>query len=464
MATITSHGAAQTVTGSCHLLEINNKKILIDCGMFQGHLEQKNYEPFGFDAKNIDYVLITHAHLDHVGRLPKLVKEGFEGVIIATSATLDLAQIILLDSAKIMKEDFKMHYKKAQRRGKEHTLQAPLYEKSDVDDLFALSRIISHYEKSIKLCKGVEATFHNAGHILGSAFIELKLKEKKAKKRIIFSGDIGNTNDMVLPNLVAAPKADYLYVESTYGDRNHQGIDNSIKELQEIITSTLQNDGNVIIPSFAIERTQEILCILKDMYKNGTLPQCRIFLDSPMATKATQTYTMHSKLLSKKCRKNKKEDGLIFDFKALEYSLTQNDSKKVNLVDERAIIIAGSGMCNGGRIVHHLKHRIWNAKNAIIFVGYQAEGTLGRKIIEGAKFIKLYHEEIKVTASIHTINGFSAHADQSEILSWVGGIKGLKRAFLIHGEKEKQKVLKEVMKTKLKLKSHIVELDETIYI
>ncbi len=466
MATVISYGAAEVVTGSCHLLELENgKRILIDCGMFQGREEHRNTIDFGFDPASIDYLLVTHAHLDHVGRIPKLVKEGFNGLFVATAATRDLAEVIMLDSAKIMKEDYLTQYRKAERRGKENEVPLPLYKEEDVEDTLALPHLIPQYDESFELCKDVIVTYRNAGHILGSAFIEIQYKEGNTERKIVFSGDIGNDNDMVLPDLAACEKADYLYVESTYGDRNHRDALESLKEFKSVISNTLQNWGNVLIPSFAIERTQEILCILKEMYDKGELPECKVFLDSPMASKATTIYNKYAEeLLSTECQTIKKRDGTVFDFEYLQYTQSVDESKAINNVNHRAIIIAGSGMCSGGRILHHLKNRLWNRKNAVIFVGYQAVGTLGRHIVDGARWAKIYHEDIRVQASLHTINGFSAHADQNGIIDWVKGIEGLQRIFLIHGEADKQEILREVMGEKLHEKAHIVEPEEVIYL
>ena len=467
MATVISYGAAEVVTGSCHLLELDHgKRILIDCGMFQGREEKRNYTDFGFDPQTIDYLLVTHAHLDHVGRIPKLVKEGFTGLFVATAATRDLAEVIMLDSAKIMKEDFLTQYKKAERRGKESEVHLPLYKEEDVLDALALPHFIPQYDESFELCKDVTVTYRNAGHILGSAFIEIRYKEgDKEEKTIVFSGDIGNNNDMVLPDLAACKKADYLYVESTYGDRDHQSALQSLDEFKSVINNTLNNWGNVLIPSFAIERTQEILCILKEMYDKGELAECKIFLDSPMASKATAIYNKYAEeLLSTECQSIKKRDGTVFDFEYLKYTQSVDESRAINDEKYRTIIIAGSGMCSGGRILHHFKNRLWNRKNAVIFVGYQAEGTLGRHIVDGAKWVKIYHEDIRLQASRYTINGFSAHADQSGILDWVKGIRDLQRIFLIHGEEDKQKILRKVMGEKLHEKAHIVEPEEIIYL
>ena len=464
MALVQSFGAAEVVTGSCHLLQLDNGlKILVDCGMFQGHEEHKNYQPFGFDPKEVDILLITHAHLDHVGRIPKLVKEGFAGRIVTLHSTLDLAEVVMLDSAHLMEEDYRTRFKKAQRRGEEDKVKPPLYTVEDVYDVYNLPLIYAKYEEEITLGKDVTAVFHNAGHILDSAIIEIHYKEKGEKKRIVFSGDLGNHNDMVMPVPDTVKQADTLYIESTYGDRNHEGIKQSEEQFKQIITDTLLSQGNVLIPSFAIERTQEILCILKTMYDNKTLPPCKIYLDSPMAIRATRLYDSYHEELSKCCNDYLRRDGSIFEFPYVHYTLTPDESKKIN--DENGcIIIAGSGMCTGGRILHHFKNRIWNPKNAVLFVGYQARGTLGRRMIEGAKSIKIYHEEIVVNARIHSISGFSAHADQSELLEWIKDFEKLNKIFLVHGEKDVQEVFRDVIHEKLEKKAHIVKEGEKIYI
>lgn len=462
MAKVTSYGATEEVTGSCHILEVEGINIMIDCGMFQGEEEELNQGPFSFDASEIDYLLLTHAHLDHVGRVPKLIKEGFEGKIFSTVATKELASIILTDSAKIMNEDFATKYKKAARKAIEKKVLPPLYGAEDVQATFNMQWINPEYEEYFEICEGVSAVFRNAGHILGAAFIEISYMDENDSRTVVFSGDIGNNNGLVLQNLQKCKRADTLFVETTYGDRNHKPLDETIAEFKEVVVNTLNAKGNVLIPSFAVERTQELLYVLREMYENNELPKCTIFLDSPMATKTTKLYSKYFEQLSEGCQENLRENGDIFDFEPLVYTETPEDSKAINEIYGGTIIIAGSGMCNGGRIARHFKHRIWDPKNSVVFVGFQAAGTLGREIVDGAEWIKIYNEDIIVKASIHTINGFSAHADQKSILKWISKIKNLQKVFLIHGEKESQINFKSALKEQLDIDADIVQFKKSV--
>ena len=463
MATLQSYGAAETVTGSCHLLQLQNGiNILIDCGMFQGEVQERNYDPFGFDPANVDFLLLTHGHLDHVGRTPKLVKEGFKGTIVTHKSTMDLAEVVMLDSAHLMKEGYKTRYKKAQRMGKEKEIKEALYTESDVRAVFHRPMIFASYDKQIDLGNGIFVNFKNAGHILDSAIIQVMFEEDGLKKTVVFSGDLGNDDDLVMPSPDTIEEADVLFIESTYGDRNHKGVKESDLELQHVIQETFKKDGNVLIPSFAIERTQEILCLLKQMYDRGELPVCQIYLDSPMAIRATEIYKRYHEELSECCNKFLERDGTIFDFPYLHYTSRIQDSMKINAEDSRCIIIAGAGMCNGGRILQHFKHRLWNENNALVFVGYQVQGTLGRKLVDGAKKIKIYGEEIIVKAKVHTINGFSAHADQDGLIEWMSKFSKLDKIFLIHGERDKQEIFQKEIEKRLHKKAHIVKYAEKI--
>jgi metallo-beta-lactamase family protein len=430
--------------------------------MFQGREEERNYNSFGFDPADVDFLLITHGHLDHVGRIPKLVKEGFRGSIVTHQSTMDLAEIVLLDSAHLQEEGYKTRYRKAQRIGREKEVRKPLYVETDVRTIFHLPMIYTNYYETVELGHGISVVFHNAGHILDSAIIQIYFEEDGFKKSVVFSGDLGNHYDLVMPSPDTVKEANALYIESTYGDRNHKGITESNSELREIIQKTLENDGNVLIPSFAIERTQEILCLLKQMYDSGELPVCQVFLDSPMAIRATELYKEYHQELSECCNNFLERDGAIFDFPYLHYTLRVSDSMKINSERSRCIIIAGAGMCNGGRILQHFKHRLWDEKNALIFVGYQVDGTLGRKIVDGAKKIEVYGEEIIIKASVHTINGFSAHADQNGLIEWMKSFERLDKIFLVHGERNKQEVFQKEIAKHLDRKAHIVKRGESI--
>ncbi len=463
MATLQSYGAAEVVTGSCHLLQLQNGiNLLIDCGMFQGEVEDHNYQAFGFNPESVDFLLLTHGHLDHVGRIPKLVKEGFKGTIVTQRSTMDLAEVVMLDSAHLMKESYKTRFKKAQRVGKEKEIRDALYIEGDVRAVFQRPMIFTSYDEQIDLGNGIFVTFKNAGHILGSSIIEVVFEEDGLKKILIFSGDLGNDDELVMPLPDTVEEANALFIESTYGDRNHKGVQESDVELQQVILDTFKNEGNVLIPSFAIERTQEILCLLKQMYERGELPECQVFLDSPMAIRATEIYKKYHEELNECCNRFLERDGTIFDFPYLHYTLRVQDSMKINEEESRCIIIAGAGMCNGGRILQHFKHRLWNEKNAVVFVGYQVQGTLGRKLVDGANKVKIYGEDIIVKAKVHTINGFSAHADQNGLIEWMSQFKKLDKIFLIHGERDKQEIFQKEIEKRLHKKSHIVKHGEKI--
>ena len=344
MVTVTSYGAAQTVTGSCHLLKIGSIRILVDCGMFQGDGgSEKNYEPFGFNPAKIHYLIVTHAHLDHVGRVAKLVKDGFCGEIIATNATRDIAKIMLLDSASILLEDYKSIRKKARRRGEEESIKEPLYTKADVKEVFNKKWHTLEYFQKHKLKQHVKVSLGNAGHIMGSAFVMIDYQEENKRKRIVFSGDIGSPNRLIINTHDTIDEADTLFIESTYGDRRHKSLDESIGEFKEAIVSTLKKNGNVLIPSFALERTQEILWLLHEMHDNGELPKCQVFLDSPLAIKATKLYKQYTAHLSDEVQYKPVSGRDPFSFSWLEPITSRDQSIAINEVKKKLLLLQEAG-------------------------------------------------------------------------------------------------------------------------
>lgn len=444
---ITPLGAALGVTGSCFLFENEQLKVLIDCGLFQGDENSKNRSPFPFKASQIDYLILTHAHLDHIGRVPLLVKNGFRGKIICTKGTHEIGRLMLIDAAKVMFEDYAIKSRKAERRGE--TVLPPLYTEDDVIETYDYFYPLD-YNKSFKLDKNVSIVLKDAGHILGSAFVEIEVQDLAKTKKIIFSGDLGNRNKPIIRDPSCPNDAEIVFIESTYGDREHKDFDTSKKELKEAIDYAFTNNGNVIIPTFALERTQELLYLLREMYEEKLLPPCRVFLDSPLAISATDLFKKHIEYFDKEACDMVKKGKDPFYFPYLFFTRSVQESKEINFFKGKAIILAGSGMCTGGRILHHLKHNLWRDSNAIVFVGFQANGTIGRKIVDGEKFVNIYGEQIKVNAKVFTINGFSSHADQSIILNWLSQIKSLKKLCLIHGEKDVMEKFALVIRNKFK--------------
>jgi metallo-beta-lactamase family protein len=433
------HGADHDVTGSCHLIECAGTRILIDCGLFQGERElvEENAEPFGFDPAGIDFLLLTHAHLDHCGRLPLLVKRGFRGEIVTTSASRELTRLVLLDAGHLQEEEARKNSRRADRRGNHGKSNAPLYAEIDALnslDYFGRSAV---YDRPLKLASGVSVTFIDAGHILGSACLFLELEEKGRRLTVLFSGDRGNNNRPILRDPSPPPRADVVVMETTYGDRLHKPVDQSVEELYAAINDTFARGGNVIIPTFALERAQEILFFLREGVEKKQLPRSmQVYLDSPMAISATAIFERHPECYDEETAELFREGLDPLSLPGLHFTRETQDSIALNHIGGGAVIMAGSGMCTGGRVRHHLKYNLWRADSSIVFVGFAASGSLARRIIDGASHVHLFGEEIPVNASIHTINGFSAHADQAELLAWHRQTGAPERTFLVHGELE----------------------------
>ena len=433
------HGADCDVTGSCHLVDCAGRRILIDCGLYQGgrELEDENARPFGFDPAGIDYVLLTHAHLDHCGRLPLLVKQGFRGEIITTAASRELARLVMLDAGHLQEEDAASQARKAARHGSGAEDGAPLY--TVLDALNSLDHFgrTAAYGQPLKLAPGVRATFLDAGHILGSSSVHLELEEADHRHTLLFSGDLGNIGRPLLRDTTTPPKADVVVMETTYGNRLHKPITESVEELYAAITDTFKRGGNVVIPTFALERAQELLYFLREGVEGNRLPRAmQVFLDSPMAISATAVFQRHPECYDAETAALFRQRHDPFAVPGLHFTRQTADSMAINRIRGGAVIMAGSGMCTGGRVRHHLKHNLWRNDASVVFVGYAAAGTLARMIIDGAKHVRLFGEEIPIRASIHTINGFSAHADQAELLRWHQQIGNPERTFLVHGEQE----------------------------
>jgi metallo-beta-lactamase family protein len=434
------HGADQGVTGSCHLVECAGKRLLIDCGLYQGgrELSEENAEPFGFEAAEIDFVLLTHAHLDHCGRLPLLAKRGFHGEIITTTASRELARLVMLDSAHLQEEDARWRARRAGRHAEKNN-RAPLYNTIDALNTLDFFGRSASYGKALDIAPGIRATFIDVGHILGSASILLELTEGGHARRLLFSGDIGSSGRPILRDPTPPPRVDAVVMETTYGDRRHRPIAPSIEELYTAIDEAFERGGNVVIPTFALERAQEILFHLREAVDSRRLPRTmQVFLDSPMAISATTIFQRHPECYDEETKELFRDGRDPFAMPGLHYTCEAAESMALNRIESGAVIMAGSGMCTGGRVRHHLKHNIGREKSAIVFVGFAARGTLARRIIDGAKSVKMFGEEFTVKASIHTINGFSAHADQAELLAWHAHT-GAKRTFLVHGEVETMK-------------------------
>jgi metallo-beta-lactamase family protein len=427
-------GAARAVTGSCYLLTLPKGTFLVDCGIVQGSSDSRdrNREPFAFDPKGIDLLFLTHAHLDHSGLIPRLVKEGFRGRIITTTATADLIGPMLLDSAKIQENDSERMSRRSLRKGGEAV--EPLYTTEDVEKVLPLIDR-TKYGQTFDTGMGVRYSFFDAGHILGSGSLALWLAAPDKEKKIIFSGDIGKKGTPIINDPTLATEADYVVMESTYGDRLHKNSEDTATELAEAISTTFAKGGNVLIPAFAIGRTQDILYILNRLVRLGTLPKLTVTIDSPLAEKATRIYLSHPELFDEEAVRLLR-GGTIGDAITVRFTQSIEESMAINKIKSRAIIVAGSGMCEGGRIGHHLKHNLWRPECSVIFVGFQAQGTLGRRIVDGVRSVSIWGEEIAVRARVWTIGGFSAHADQKELLAWLSAFRSRPTVFVTHGEEK----------------------------
>jgi metallo-beta-lactamase family protein len=434
-------GAAKTVTGSCFYIETDSCRFIVDCGMFQGSSadEAINHEPFPFNPAELDFMLLTHAHIDHSGRIPKLYNDGFKGPIYATKATVELCSIMLPDSGHIQEFENEWINRKRERAGLPPV--QPLYTSQDALDCIKLFSSVHYYEE-IRINSHVRVRFNDAGHMLGSSIVEIWIKERGEEIKTVFAGDLGNKNMPILRDPDIIESADYLFIESTYGDRTHMNIENKIERFVEIINSTVEKGGNIIIPSFAVGRTQEILYELnkqREKYGNNLnrLLEIPVYVDSPLAVSATQVFRNNLDCYDEEARSYIENGDNPLDFPGLHFTRSAEESKALNENKDSKIIISASGMCEAGRIKHHLKHNLWKSESSVVFVGYQAEGTLGRRLVDGADKVRIFGEEITVNARIEMIEGFSGHADRDGLIGWIGKFR-YKPAniFIIHGEEE----------------------------
>jgi len=455
---ITFLGASEGVTGSNFLVEAAGKKFLVDCGLFQGNAkeEDKNYDEFAFNVNEIDFMLLTHAHIDHSGRIPKLYVDGYRGPVYATKATCDLCKIMLPDSGHIQEMEVEWRNRKRKREGKLGF--PPLYTAEDAENCLELFRPVN-YSELVDVDENITVRYNDAGHMLGSAIIEVWVKEGDKEEKIVFTGDLGNNDIPLLASPTMIESADYLVMESTYGNRLHMRNDDKAEMFLNIIYDTIRNGGNVIIPSFAVGRTQEILYELnkiKDCTKDESfinkyklLMETPVYVDSPLAISATEIFKQNDDLFDDDVKAEIEGGDNPLEFDGLKFTRTAEESRALNELEEPSIIISASGMCDVGRIKHHLKHNLWNSKNTILFVGYQAAGTLGRRIVEGEKKVKIFGEEIAVNARIEYIEGFSGHADQEWLMNFVYSfIHKPKHIILVHGERDAQQELKGLIQEK----------------
>ena len=465
MALLTFLGAIQQVTGSRYLIETREgARVLLECGMCQGGREHEahNSEPFTFDPQQLDAVVISHAHIDHSGLLPRLAAEGYRGPVYATDSTCELLQLMLLDAAHIQEKDAEWENKWRVRQDLPPV--KPLYTTLDAELALKLRKPVAYGDK-VAVARGISVTFHDAGHILGSAIVELEVHDHGLTRRLVFSGDLGNACTPLMRDPTPLSEADVVLMESTYGDRDHRCDADTLDELADILQQAHRDGGNVLIPAFAVGRTQDLIFHLGRFYQQGRIPQQAVFLDSPMAIQANAIYHRFHQQFDPKDRAVLRANGVtsVEDWlPILRCTPEPEDSMAINRIESGAIIIAGSGMCNGGRIVHHLKHNLWRKECHIVFPGYQAQGTLGRAIVDGAQIVRVLRQRIAVKAKVHTLGGFSAHAGQSQLLGWVKHFDHRPELYLVHGELEKMKVLQQALHDRLEWTANIPEAGEQI--
>lgn len=457
-------GATRTVTGSFFVIDTGNTRFAIDCGMFQGpkEIKERNYKEFVVDPKSIDFLILTHAHIDHIGLIPKLCKYGFSGPIYCSKPTQELASILLPDSGHIQQCEVERKNRKLKRAGK--LLIEPIYTVEDALESLKQFRYLQ-LDEIIELAPPVRVRLRDAGHILGSCIVELWVEEEGKSVKLVFTGDLGNSNQPIVKDPTVIEDADYIVMESTYGNRFHKGIYNRLDQLSQVIKESMAKGGNLIIPAFAVERTQDMLYDLNLLYQQGELdPGIDIYIDSPLAIAATQIFEKHIDYYDHEATQMLANGDHPLRLPNLKFTPSQEESVQLNSVLGNSIIISASGMCDAGRIKHHLKHNLWRPESTVLFIGYQAEGTLGRRIVDGEKLVRIHGEQVAVKADIRSIEAYSAHADQAGLVNWLKHFAvAPKGIFLVHGEEQGQRSLAEHIRKEMRLPVHIPDwMDEFV--
>jgi metallo-beta-lactamase family protein len=454
--------AGGEVTGSCYLVETSQARILVDCGMFQGSREADdlNRQPPLDDVASLDAIVVTHAHLDHVGRIPVLVKAGYRGPIYATSATIDLMMIILEDSARIQVSDVERINRKRKRAGEDPV--EPLYGPDDIEPVRGMTRAVELHEAH-GVAAGIKASYFEAGHMLGSTSIKLTIEDGGKTKTVVFSGDLGPADRPVLRDFETVPNADLIFMESTYGDHNHRPYADTVAEFEAIVEKVVAAKGKILVPTFAVGRSQQIVYHLAVMFHEKKVPTFPVYLDSPMALEATKVYQKHPELFDDEMKAHREVGLFPISGGYFKPSRTADDSRALNHVGGPCAILAGAGMCNAGRILHHLKQNLWKPDTHVLIVGYQGNGTLGRRLVNGEPYVKIFGEKIIVRAQIHTMGGFSAHADQADLLRWFEPLAAHKpRLYLTHGEDDARQPLQQLIKDKFQIEAGLPAIGEEI--